>query len=216
MKAKLKSLLNEIHKHLNLKTESKFMKKIFLVLAVAGYMSACAPTSQTTSSTGTTTDGTTTDGSTSDSNTSDSSTTGTSGTDTNNSSTSDSNASTTDTTSTSSSDMNSSSTTDSDMESADSTSTQSSSSTDMSTSSSTSETDVMGSSTTITMDQLPKAVRDAYMKMPGHENASGEKVYQVKTSEHPVLYKIEGTSGSTDYVHYFTPEGNEVQMDNKK
>jgi hypothetical protein len=180
------------------------MKKILLILAVAGYMSACAPTSQTTSSTGTTTDGTTTDGSTSDSNTSDNSTTGTSGTDTSNSGT------------TNSSDMNNSSTTDSDMESADSTSTQSSNSTDMSAAGSTSESDVMGSSTTITMDQLPKAVRDAYMKLPGHENATGVKVYQVKTSEHPVLYKIEGTSGSTDYKHYFTPEGNEVQMDEKK
>jgi hypothetical protein len=188
------------------------MKKILLVLAVAGYMSACAPTSQTTSSTGTTTDGTTTDCSTSDSNTSDSSATGTD-TNTNDSGATDNSTDTTSNT-TNDSGMNNSSTTDSDMESADSTSTQSS--TDMAASGNTSESDIMGSSTTITMDQLPKTVRDAYMKMPGHENATGVKVYQVKTSEHPVLYKIEGTSGSTDYVHYFTPEGNEVQMNDQK
>jgi hypothetical protein len=62
------------------------------------------------------------------------------------------------------------------------------------------------------MSELPKAVRDAYMKLPGHANATGEKVTQVKTSQYPVVYKIEGTSGSTQYVHYFTPEGREIQM----
>lgn len=76
--------------------------------------------------------------------------------------------------------------------------------------------EMMGEATSMTMAELPKAVRDAYMKMPGHANATGEKVSQVKTSQYPVLYKIEGTSGSTQYVHYFTPEGNEIKMSDDK
>jgi hypothetical protein len=167
------------------------MKKLFLVLAVAGYMSACAPTSNTTSSTGTVEDNQGTESSSSSDANTDTSTSGTTGTDSNTSS------GTTGTTNSS------------DMDTADKTD---QSATNMPASGTTSETDVMGSSTTITMDQLPKAVRDAYMKMPGHDNATGIKVYQVKTSEHPVLYKIEGTSGSTNYVHHFTPEGTEVHM----
>jgi hypothetical protein len=193
---------------------TRHMKKIFLVLAVAGYMSACAPTSNTTSSTGTTTDGTT-----SDSNTSDDSTTGTSGTGTSSSSTGTTNSSSDANSSSSSTSMDAdstnSSTTDADMETNDSSSSTESSS-DMGTASSATKSDIMGSSTTITMDQLPKAVRNSYMKLPGHSNATGVKVYQVKTSEHPVLYKIEGTSGSTNYTHYFTPEGNEVKMSDMK
>jgi hypothetical protein len=167
------------------------MKKLFLILAVAGYMSACAPTSNTTSSTGTVEDRQDT-GSSSDANTD------TSGSSTTNT---ESNTSSGSTGTNNSSDMNT--------DSAQST-------TDMPASGTTSETDVMGSSTTITMDQLPKAVRNAYMKMPGHDNATGVRVYQVKTSEHPVLYKIEGTSGSTNYVHHFTPEGTEVHMSDHK
>jgi hypothetical protein len=186
------------------------MKKLFLVIAVAGYMSACAPTSNTTSSTGTVND----DKASSDANT-DTNSSGTTDRD------SDANSGTTGTTGTASDSNTSSSGTtgntdsNSDMNAADNTST-SQSSTDIPASGTASSSDVMGSSTTITMDQLPKAVRNAYMKLPGHTQATGVKVYQVKTSEHPVLYKIEGTSGSTDYVHYFTPEGTEVQMSDKK
>ncbi len=185
------------------------MKKLLFILAVAGYMSACAPATNTTSSTGTTNDEASSDTNTSDDAASDTETSGTGTTDSTSnsgsSSTTNSDMSTstaTDSTSTNS-DMES---TESDMESADDATSPSSS--DMSAA----ESDIMGTSTTITMEQLPKAVRDAYTKMPGHANATGVKVYQVKTSQHPVMYKIEGTSGSTDYVHYFTPDGNEVKM----
>jgi hypothetical protein len=74
------------------------------------------------------------------------------------------------------------------------------------------ESDVLGTTTTLTMDQLPKAVRDAYLNMPGQENRNAVRIFQVKTSTYPILYKIESTSTSTDNVHYYTPDGQEIAM----